>query len=160
MKDLIATVSEAFDYVVIDSSPASVLTDPAVITFYTDAVLFVLRQDYTSAALAGSVALSLSENRAELVGCIFNLADEKGIGYRSYKYGKYRRYGKYRKYGGYDAQIGLVPEPERSKHRGRDDRMIDLHCHVLHDMDDGPSTLEEAVALCRSAPPATLRRWW
>lgn len=29
--------------------------------------------------------------------------------------------------------------------------MIDLHHHCLHDLDDGPQTLEEAVALCRAA---------
>lgn len=29
--------------------------------------------------------------------------------------------------------------------------MIDLHCHLLHCIDDGPDSLEEAVALCRLA---------
>jgi protein-tyrosine phosphatase len=29
--------------------------------------------------------------------------------------------------------------------------MIDLHCHLLHGIDDGPSTLEESLALCRLA---------
>ncbi len=117
MKELIAAVSERFDYVVMDSSPASVLTDPAVITFYTDAVIFVLRQDYTAAVLADSVAQSLSENQAELVGCIFNLADEKGIGYRTYKYGKYGRYGKYKKYG-YGGYGRHTPDPERGSQQG------------------------------------------
>ena len=29
--------------------------------------------------------------------------------------------------------------------------MVDLHCHVLPDLDDGPRTLEESIALCRAA---------
>lgn len=29
--------------------------------------------------------------------------------------------------------------------------MIDLHCHLLHGLDDGPDTLEESLALCRIA---------
>jgi len=29
--------------------------------------------------------------------------------------------------------------------------MIDLHCHILPGMDDGPETLAEAVAMCRAA---------
>ncbi len=29
--------------------------------------------------------------------------------------------------------------------------MIDLHCHLLHGIDDGPNTLEESLALCRIA---------
>jgi protein-tyrosine phosphatase len=32
--------------------------------------------------------------------------------------------------------------------------MIDLHCHLLPGVDDGPDTLEEAVALCRHAVAA------
>jgi protein-tyrosine phosphatase len=29
--------------------------------------------------------------------------------------------------------------------------MIDLHCHILPDLDDGPETMEEAVEMCRVA---------
>ena len=29
--------------------------------------------------------------------------------------------------------------------------MIDIHCHILHDIDDGAQTLEDAVRLCRCA---------
>lgn len=29
--------------------------------------------------------------------------------------------------------------------------MIDLHCHILHGMDDGPPTLRESVEMCRMA---------
>ncbi|HET6870945.1 MAG TPA: CpsB/CapC family capsule biosynthesis tyrosine phosphatase [Solirubrobacteraceae bacterium] len=29
--------------------------------------------------------------------------------------------------------------------------MIDLHCHVIPDLDDGPATIEDSVALCRAA---------
>ncbi|HEY6131290.1 MAG TPA: CpsB/CapC family capsule biosynthesis tyrosine phosphatase [Halioglobus sp.] len=29
--------------------------------------------------------------------------------------------------------------------------MIDLHCHLLHGIDDGPNTLEESLELCRIA---------
>lgn len=29
--------------------------------------------------------------------------------------------------------------------------MIDLHCHLIPDLDDGPATIEESLALCRAA---------
>jgi protein-tyrosine phosphatase len=32
--------------------------------------------------------------------------------------------------------------------------VIDLHCHVIPDLDDGPATIEEALALCRAAAGA------
>lgn len=49
--------------------------------------------------------------------------------------------------------------------------MIDLHCHILWGIDDGPKTLEEATAMCRLAaedgcramvatPHQRRGRWW
>ncbi len=49
--------------------------------------------------------------------------------------------------------------------------MIDLHCHILPGIDDGPRTLEEATAMCRQAfedgcramiatPHQRRGRWW
>ncbi|MDX6657651.1 MAG: protein-tyrosine phosphatase [Solirubrobacteraceae bacterium] len=35
--------------------------------------------------------------------------------------------------------------------------MIDLHCHVLPGIDDGPETLEDSLALCRAAAAAGTR---
>ena len=29
--------------------------------------------------------------------------------------------------------------------------MIDIHCHVLHEMDDGAYDLQESLQLCRNA---------
>ena len=29
--------------------------------------------------------------------------------------------------------------------------MIDLHCHILHDLDDGPRHIDESLAMCRMA---------
>ena len=29
--------------------------------------------------------------------------------------------------------------------------MIDLHCHILPDMDDGPSTIEESISMVQIA---------
>lgn len=94
MKNLIRVVSDRYDFVIIDSPPASVLTDSAVITAYTDAVILTVRQDYAAVRLVESVAASLSENQAEFIGCVFNAADEQGFGY-----GKYLHYSKYGQYG-------------------------------------------------------------
>ena len=47
--------------------------------------------------------------------------------------------------------------------------MIDLHCHALPDVDDGPADMEEAIALARAAAEAGTRtlvatphidHWW
>jgi protein-tyrosine phosphatase len=53
--------------------------------------------------------------------------------------GTYRDGDMYRKPEG----IGTCPQNQTP--------MIDLHCHILPMMDDGPETLREAVAMCRAA---------
>lgn len=101
MKDLISRVSGQYDYVIIDASPASVVTDSVVITTYTDAVILTIRQDYAPVPLIASTVQSLSENKAEFIGCIFNMVDDLGFEYekysrRSYNYGKEEKYGRKR----------------------------------------------------------------
>lgn len=29
--------------------------------------------------------------------------------------------------------------------------MIDIHCHLIHDVDDGPSSIEESLKMVRQA---------
>src|SRR5260370_27184635 len=36
-------------------------------------------------------------------------------------------------------------------HWGRFIRMVDLHCHILPGLDDGPATIEESIAMAESA---------
>ena len=99
MKNLIAEVSEEYDYIIIDSSPASILTDSVVITAYTDAVILTVRQDYASARLIESVVQRLSGNRADFIGCVFNIVDERGFYYGKYGYWNFSKYDKYAKRG-------------------------------------------------------------
>ena len=109
MKKLINNVSEQYDFVIIDSSPASVLTDSAVITTYTDAIILTMRQDYASIRLVESVVQGLSENRAEFIGCIFNIVDERGFEHEKYwNYDKYERYGKLIEKKGRQSAAGII----------------------------------------------------
>ena len=50
------------------------------------------------------------------------------------------------RYSGYDNTEGGLPV----RAEGAVDReMLDLHCHILPGVDDGPTTLAEALALAR-----------
>jgi Mrp family chromosome partitioning ATPase len=77
MNELLNRVSEKYDYVIIDTSPAGILTDAVALTPYADAVILSIRQDYAPSRLIESVVQSLSNGRAELIGCIFNYVDER-----------------------------------------------------------------------------------
>lgn len=46
---------------------------------------------------------------------------------------------------------GTAMQAEQPNKHNTVKRMIDLHCHLLPGMDDGPATLEESLALCRLA---------
>ena len=48
------------------------------------------------------------------------------------------------------AQENLTSGQRRRLERFRTTRCIDLHCHCLPGLDDGPATLDEAISLCRA----------
>lgn len=105
METVIENVRKQFDYILIDTAPASVVTDAAIIAGFSDAAIIVVREDCSPYSLVRSAIEDIDSNGAEIVGCIFN-ADTSGSGngfgygkYGRHKYGKYGSYGKYGKYG-------------------------------------------------------------
>lgn len=51
LKTVLQFYREVYDYILIDTPPAGLLTDAVIIADYTDAVLMVIRQDYTPVRL-------------------------------------------------------------------------------------------------------------
>ena len=49
-----------------------------------------------------------------------------------------------------DLQQQLAPQQRDRLERFSADHCVDIHCHCLPGLDDGPATVEEAVALCRA----------
>jgi hypothetical protein len=77
------------------------------------------------------------------LGVIINQIDREKAD-RYYGYGKYSAYGYGKKYSyssGYSSKQGV----------------IDLHCHLLPGIDDGPETLESALQLARHAVASGIR---
>lgn len=100
---------EAFDYVLIDTSPASVVTDTAVIAGFVDAAIIVVREDFSPYSRIKMTVDDIDSNGAEIVGCIFNVDSSNSSQGRRYgKYGSSKYgYGRggYGKYGyGYGQQ--------------------------------------------------------
>lgn len=96
MEKVIESVRQQFDYVLIDTAPASVVTDAAVIASFSDAAIIVIREDSSPYSLVRLAIDDIDSNGAEIVGCIFN-ADTSGNG-NGFGYGRYGRH-KYGKYG-------------------------------------------------------------
>lgn len=99
MQELIDEVVDYYDYVIVDTPPAAMMTDASVVAAYMDALLYVIRQDFAKVSHISEGLALLTDSDIEILGCVLNFA-QPGLG--RYGYGKYG-YGKYGKYGyGYE----------------------------------------------------------
>lgn len=106
-EEIINGIRDEFDFIIIDTAPASVVTDASIIAGFADAAIIVVREDFSPFSRIRMSVEDIDSNGAEIVGCIFNAETETTIkagkyGNRYGKYGRYGgRYGKYGKYGSY-----------------------------------------------------------
>lgn len=116
LRQLLDTLRERMDYIIIDTPPAGILSDAATIAKYTDATIYVVRQDHANSTQIYDAVQTLSASGANIVGSVLNqtAAGTTQYGYGTkykggygYSYGsKYSldhyhyRYGSYGSYGG------------------------------------------------------------
>ncbi len=101
-EEIINNLRSEFDYIIIDTAPASLVTDTAVIAGFSDAAVMVIREDYAPFSKICESVNDLDSNGSEVMGCIFNIDTNSTVTRKKYgKYGRYGKYGKYGKYGGY-----------------------------------------------------------
>jgi succinoglycan biosynthesis transport protein ExoP len=92
MKDLLSTLSNAYDYVVIDSSPMMV-ADPQVLLSQADAALLVLVPGQTRKEVVRAVREQIQHTGAPILGVVFNrLQKSRRTGYGGYSYYSYPYY--------------------------------------------------------------------
>lgn len=100
---LLEEMRKTYDYIIFDSSPAAMLSDTTAIAGIMDAVLFVIRQDYTKIPYAQEGLALLNESGILSLGCVMNYAEaglnHYGYGYYGSRYNKYQ-YSKYERYYG------------------------------------------------------------
>ncbi|MDY3088366.1 MAG: hypothetical protein SOW51_04005 [Oscillospiraceae bacterium] len=107
MYDFMKELRAIADYVIIDSPPCAITTDPLLISEYSDGILFVIRQDSTHRWTILDCINNISARGCNIIGGVLNAAKESildpGYSYGYYGYGRYGKYGKYgyRSYGGY-----------------------------------------------------------
>jgi len=89
---MIQMLRAKYDYVIIDTPPAAMLSDAAVIAKHTDAVIYVVKQDYARVEriIEGMEALGLSQT--PILGVVLNGVETVIGGYGSYRYGNYGVY--------------------------------------------------------------------
>lgn len=120
MERAIRAMRKEFDFVIIDTAPAGLVTDASILANYADATLLVIREDYSSVERIHSTIDDLSAGKAEIVGCVYNnvsVGTSRNQRYNHYnnRYGR-RGYG----YGSYGYGYGYGYGPEDNKKNNAD----------------------------------------
>jgi len=112
MRSLIEQIGQQADLIIIDSPPASVLADTAVLSRQADSVLLVLRAGHTNREVVKRTVAALQQVQAHIVGVVLNRMPTHGHGYYYYHYYYYYNYDYARKYYRRDDQLaggGAIP---------------------------------------------------
>ncbi len=93
MRDLLGELLDGADIVLLDSPPATALSDAAILSTQCDGVLLVLDSDSTRREIARRAVDGLRQVNARVVGALLNRMPTRGSGYYYYYY--YYHYGHY-----------------------------------------------------------------
>ncbi len=93
MKDLLRSLEERFDYIILDSPPLVTVTDPIILSTLVDGVILVVKSGQSKSALVSRVCQYLSAVGAKVLGVTLNNLDIRKEGYDYYRY--YRYYSDY-----------------------------------------------------------------
>lgn len=86
--ELLDTLAETFDYVLVDTPPMSNVSDGDLIASKCDGAILVVRSGVTSRRLVASSLKQLERANCELMGMVLNRVETKKSAYY-YKYSKY-----------------------------------------------------------------------
>ncbi len=110
MANVLSTLREAFDYIIIDLPPVNLVSDAVAISSMISGMIVVIREEYTEKKDLERCFRQLKLSNVNILGCVLNVAKHGG---RSYgKYRKYRYY-KYYKYYQYYQHYESVPEGKK-----------------------------------------------
>lgn len=101
LEKAIETLKKNFDYVILDTAPAGMVTDTLLIGRVADLSVYVCRADYTHKAEFTLINELTENNKLPNLCIVIN-----GLDLQKKKYGYYYGYGKYGKYYGYGKRYG------------------------------------------------------
>ena len=104
MQEMLATLSDDYDRIIIDSPPVSAVTDAVVLSQIVDGIVVILQANKTERAVVQSALEQLQAVHAHVFGIILNRIDASLTKY-------YSMYSYYNKYYGEDE----IPEKKRRR---------------------------------------------
>ncbi|MBI3650481.1 MAG: polysaccharide biosynthesis tyrosine autokinase [Acidobacteria bacterium] len=97
MKEMLRTLSERFDHILIDSPPLMHVTDPVILSTMTDGVILVVQAGKTTRDVLRRTRQELTAVGAKIFGVVLNNVDYRKNGYDDYyHYRYYESYGQER----------------------------------------------------------------
>lgn len=90
MEELLASLKQKFDYIVVDLPPVNLVSDAVAISKFISGMIVVIREEYTEKKELTHCMRQLSLSNVNVLGCVMNETDSG----RSY-YGKYKKYSYY-----------------------------------------------------------------
>ncbi len=101
METALATLSQQFDFIVVDLPPVNIVSDALAISKFITGMIVVIREEYTEKKELETCFRQLRLSNVNVLGCVMN-ETKSGKGYYSrYRYKRYYRY--YKTYGNYDS---------------------------------------------------------
>jgi Mrp family chromosome partitioning ATPase len=89
LDEVLSTLREQFDYVLIDSSPLFAADDAATLAPKVDGTILVVRSSVSRTSAVREALDSLHQRQARVLGIIFNGANGSSNSYQYYKYAEY-----------------------------------------------------------------------
>lgn len=72
IRELIKELSEHYEYILIDTPPIAMVSDPITISTYTDAVILTIAYSHTEREIAKKSVASLKHVNANIIGTVLN----------------------------------------------------------------------------------------
>lgn len=94
MKQLVDNLAANYDYVIYDTPPSVLVTDPAALGKYMDGAVLVIKHNETEKNVVIKAKKNLENAGVKVLGAIFSEYSEKNSGSKSYDYNYNYYYGK------------------------------------------------------------------
>lgn len=91
-KNMITTLSQSYDYVLIDTPPLGSVIDSVVVAEVSDGSILVMESETISYRFAREIKMQLEKSNCPILGVILNKVDTSNLRNYGKKYSKYEKY--------------------------------------------------------------------
>ena len=120
MQEMLATLVDQFDFVILDTPPVMLVTDAVVLASRVNGVILVVKPSVTKRTELHHVIDQMKQVNARILGVVLNEVDVRRSRYRYYR--QYYTSNKYKQYKGYfppegkeEREISSTPVPPNAK---------------------------------------------